>query len=109
MDLKIGILFRMVFNKLNNLFPINDNDNQPIKVIKINEINPINALYSFISPFSFEDKKIKKLSFDTCLFYKMNGKVIFSFFEIENYKEIGLNFLNKYGNIKVYYIDYFNC
>ena len=77
--------------------------------IKINEINPKNALYSFISPFSFEDKKIKKLSFDTCLFYKMNGKVIFSFFEIENHKEIGLNFLNKYGNIKVYYIDYFNC
>ena len=27
----------------------------------------------------------------------MNGKVIFSFFEIENHKEIGLDFLNEYG------------
>ena len=39
----------------------------------------------------------------------MNGKVIFSFFEIENHKEIGLDFLNEYGNIKVYYINNFDC
>ena len=77
--------------------------------IKINEETPRNGLFAFISPYSFENKKIKKLSFDTCLFYKMNGKVIFSFFEIENHKEIGLDFLNEYGNIKVYYINNFDC
>jgi len=77
--------------------------------IKIKEVTPKNGLFAFISPYSFENKKIKKLSFDTCLFYKMNGKVIFSFFEIENHKEIDLNFLNEYGNIKVYYINNFQC
>ena len=34
MVLRIGILLKMLLNKSNSFFPINDKDNQPINVIK---------------------------------------------------------------------------